>query len=432
MWGAAGRGRMRKAPRKADMATEIEERRIGVSELQLGMYVCRLDRPWTETPFPLQGFLVDTPEQIARVAEYCTHVAIDELRSIDWRPEPHAVAPRKRAPERPKLPIGPPRPVRWRNEASVEDEAPHAREAMQHAEGVVARVIDDVRAGRKLSAQAVTEAVEPIVRSVLRNADAFFWVDSLRRRQEYAYTHAIHCSALAAALGRHMGYPQPTLVEFATGGLMLDVGKAALPEDLLQHAGPLDDAQRREMRSHLTHSLRILEQSGLRSQVVRQMVRTHHERHDGSGYPDGLAGPAIPLFGRVAGLIDTFDAMTSDRPHCAAQARHSVLQQLYRWGDTLFQSEVVEQMTQCLGVYPTGSLVELSTGEVAIVMAQNPARHLRPKVLVLTGADKQLDARFRTLDLMVQPEQAELSALVYIVRTLEPGSHGLDPTELYL
>lgn len=417
---------------RVTMATEIEERRIGVDGLRLGMWVCRLDRPWVETPFPLQGFLLSSPEQIRQLAGYCAHVWIDELRTVDVSPERRPPASRRPASAAAPAPLGPEAPIRYADRSSLDEEVPRARAAQQRAEVLAGRILDDVRAGRKLSAREVADAVDPIVQSVLRNADAFFWIDSLQKRDAYAYSHAINCSALAAAFGRHMGFPEDALIDLASGGLLLDVGKARLPEALLSHPGPLDEAQMRQVRKHVDYSLHILEETGLDNERVHGMVRTHHERHDGSGYPNGLSTTQIPLFGRMAAAIDSFDAMTSDRAYSSALSRHAVLQQLYRWSDTLFQREIVEQLTQCLGVYPTGSLVELNTGEVAIVMAQNQARHLRPRVLLLTGSDKQLDSRFRQLDLMAQADSGDLDTLTYIARTLEPGAYGLDPTELYL
>src|SRR5690606_33382363 len=295
----------RKAFRADRMATEIEERRIAVDDLKLGMFVCRLDRPWVETPFPLQGFLIHSPEQIRELASYCLHVCIDELRSVDTSPELRAApSPRPRPqPPAPRQRLGPARPVRYANRASVEDEAPRAREAQTRAEEAAARIIEDVRAGRKLSSEDVDEAVQPIVQSVLRNADAFFWINSLRKRDAYAWSHAVNCSALAAAFGRHMGFPEDVLVELASGGLLLDVGKAELPDALLAQPGPLDDGQRIEMRRYVELSLRIINDAGGASDPVRHMVRTHHERHDGSGYPHGLRENQTPLFGRMAAVV---------------------------------------------------------------------------------------------------------------------------------
>jgi HD-GYP domain-containing protein (c-di-GMP phosphodiesterase class II) len=424
----AARGQTAPTRRTIPVTLELEERKFGTHELLLGMFVCRLDRPWEGTPFGLQGFLLKTPEQIRALSELCSHVYVDVLRSVDMSPARTVAAP----PPKPRPTIWPVRRVHYSDTVALTDEVPLARAAQQNAEQLAGKILDDVRAGRKLSAQDINDAVEPIVKSVLRSADAFFWINSLRKRDAYAYSHAINCSALAAAFGRHMGFPEDALIDLATGGLLLDVGKAELPEELLAHPGALSDEQFREVRRHVQHGLRILGESGIRSERVTQMVRTHHERYDGSGYPERLSEAQIPLFGRMAAVIDSFDAMTSDRAHSRALSRHEVLQQLYRWSDKMYQREIVEQLTQCLGVYPTGSLVELNTGEVAIVMAQNRARSLRPRVIVLTGADKKLDSHFRTVDLMAQAEGEAKEKAIYIVRTLDPGSYGLDPTELYL
>ena len=188
-----------------------------------------------------------------------------------------------------------------------------------------------------------------------------------------------------------------------------------------------------EVRTHVELASRILDVSGDdHSAEVREMIRTHHERWNGSGYPRRLVGHQIPLSGRMAAIIDSFDAMTSVRPHAAPLARHQALQELYRERDRLYQGELVEQFTGCLGVYPTGSLVELSTGEVAVVMTQNPSRRLRPRVMLLTDADKRLRDEFSPLDLMRQTEGIPISQQVNITRPLPVGAHGLDPAELFL
>jgi HD-GYP domain-containing protein (c-di-GMP phosphodiesterase class II) len=417
------------------LALEIEERRFGTHELKVGMYVCRLDRPWEGTPFALQGFLLRTPEQIRALADLCSYVYVDVLRSVapDKVTPARASAPAARPePSRPRPPIWPSRRIHYTDTVPIADEVPQARVARENAEQIAGRILEDVRAGRKLSSRDVAAAVVPIVKSVLRSADAFFWINTLRRKDAYAYTHAIHCSALAAAFGRHMGFAEDALIDLATGGLLLDVGKAELPEELLNWPRRFNDEQMTLMRTHVQHSLRIVRESGIHSDRVLEMVRTHHERYDGSGYPERLAEAQIPLFGRMAAVIDSFDAMTTDRAHTKAVSRHEALQQMYRWSDKMYQREIVEQLTQCLGVYPTGSLVELNTGEVAIVMAQNRARSLRPRVIVLTDEDKKLDSNFRTVDLMAQAEDEAVDRIVHIVRTLDPGSYGLDPTQLYL
>lgn len=410
------------------MSKEIEERLIGTHQLKLGMFVCRLDRPWVGMPFGMQGFRIASIEQIQMLRELCNDVYIDLIRSSGAYTPPLRGKP---TPPAEKERVGPVRPVTYLDTATPEEEAPRARAAQQNAEVLASKLLADVRAGRPLSSQDVADTVLPIVESVVRSADAFFWINCLRRRDAYAYSHAITCAALATAFGRHLGFPVKDLVALATGGLLFDIGKAVLPDKLLDRVGPLTDTEFREARKHVAYSLRILKELDVQDPNIVKMVGTHHERFDGSGYSEGLRGKHIPLFGRMAAVIDSFDAMTSERPHKKAQSRHEALQQLYRCSDVLYQREIVEQLTQCLGVYPTGSLVELNTGEVAIVMAQNRARHLRPRVMMLTSADKELNPGFPQFDLMNQAEN-DPEYLIGIVRVLEPGSYGLDPAELFL
>jgi HD-GYP domain-containing protein (c-di-GMP phosphodiesterase class II) len=408
------------------VTTEIEEQKVDVRDLAPGMYVCRLDRPWTETPFPLQGFMIETEEEMRELAHLCRHVFVDTERSI----APDVL--RRRAQFDSRDPAALRNAVSYSDSNTIEEELPLARVAHENAARLIENVLDDVRAGRTPSAAAIDEAVVPIVKSVMRSRDAFFWFESLRKRDSYSYGHAISCCALAAAFGRHLGFPAAILNELATGALLMDIGKAVLPDSLLMRAGPLGDDEWSTVRSHVETGLKVVADSGITSEAVTSVVATHHERDDGSGYPNHLAGAQIPLLGRIAGIVDSFDAMTNDRPYRKALAQHAALQQLYLSRNTLFQGELVEQFMSCLGVYPTGSLVELSTGEVAVVMAQNQARRLRPRIMVLTTADKTFDPRLSTFDLMMNTSASDSGEPSFIVRALERNAYGLDLTNLFL
>lgn len=290
----------------------------------------------------------------------------------------------------------------------------------------------DLKAGRPIELDRVQASVEGLVASVLRNPDAIFWLLGLVRRDHYAHHHALQCSALAAAFGRHLAMPRDMILDLATGGFLLDAGMSKVPPELLTHPGPLDEEQRGRVRAHVETGLRILHHAGLMRPAITEMIAGHHERHDGSGYPRGLVGEDIPLAARIAGLVDSYDAMINDRPYRAALAPHAALQALYRERETLFQEEVVEHLLQCLGVYPTGSLVELSNGEVAVVMAQNPARRLKPRVMVLMSPDKRLYQRFVDIDLMQVDNDASGRPGLMISAALPAGAHGLDQADLFL
>lgn len=412
-----------------------QERTISVDRLELGMYVCRLDRDWKDSPFHLQGFLLESEAQLADLKALCREVTIDvaqtradvATRIIATTVQRATVAPTQN--DELKSLKG------HRNYSDLvrfHEELPKAKLAHDQLSAFSIRALNDVRAGRRLHVDEINQAVVPVVESVLRSADAVFWLNALRERSSYEYSHALNCTVLAVAFGRHLGFPEDMLVHLAVGGLLLDVGKAQLSDGLLMQIGPLTEAQVIEVRRHVDYSLAIVAASGNRSPEVEAMAGAHHERIDGSGYPHGLQGTEIPLFGRVAAIIDSFDAMSSDKPYRRGIARHEATGQLYRARNSLFQAELVEQFTQCIGAFPTGSLVELSTGEVAIVMAQNRSRALCPRVMVLTTADKQVRQNFREIDLTTVADLPNPDRRVRVLRALDPGSYGLDPTELYL
>jgi len=315
--------------------------------------------------------------------------------------------------------------------APFAEEVPRARQACVQATRAVAQMVTALRAGQALDAAQVREAVQPIVDSVLRNADAFFWVACLQRRDSYLHSHAVNAAAMAAALGRHLGLPAEALSSLGVGGLLLDLGKCRFPDSLLDAPNALDAETALLMREHVQAGVQMLAAAGIDDAVVQAMVASHHERWNGSGYPQGLRGADIPFAARIAAIIDSFDAMTSERAYQSPSSRHAALQQLYSGHDTLYQRELVEQFLQCMSPYPTGSLVELTTGQAGIVVAQNNARRLHPRVMLLLDAAKALYPRFPVIDLMAHNE-ANPGQSVEIAQALEPGAHGLDLGALYL
>jgi len=418
------------------VAYDLVERRVFVTDLEVGMYVSRLDCEWSETPFPLQGVPITSRDDIDRLSKFCKYVFVDLHRRVAPATVSTVVGlPPRISAAAAKAPP-PPAPANSRlipahvytDTATFDEEVPRAREAFEGVTRFAERLVDDIQHGRAIDPGAVDDAVRPLVASVLRSGDAFSWIESLRRRDTYTYQHAVGCSTLAAAFGRHMGFAPEAIVSLAAGGLLMDVGKAQLPEELLNRAGPLNDGEWELARQHVTEGAAILEHSCVVDPEVRDMLMTHHERYDGSGYPEGLAGAAIPLAGRMAAIIDTYHAMSSQRPYRPAVSQHIALRELYAGRDTQFQGELVEQFQACLGVYPTGTLVELNTGEVAVVMMQNHARRLQPRVAVLTRTDKGPREEFIVVDLMNQADVVRRE----ILRTLPAGSHGIDPREYFL
>ena len=204
-----------------------------------------------------------------------------------------------------------------------------------------------------------------------------------------------------------------------------------IPDEILSKAGRLTEDEMDVIRRHVDFGLALLGKDGGISQTVREMVAHHHERFDGSGYPNGLEGTAIPLPGRIAAIVDCYDAITTARPYQKPISPSAAVKRLYEWRGRDFQPELVEEFIQAIGLYPAGTLVELTTGEVAVVMAESRVRRLRPRVMVILDADKQLLREFYKLDLLHDRDHTDARG-IEIREALEPGAYGIDPAALYL
>jgi HD-GYP domain-containing protein (c-di-GMP phosphodiesterase class II) len=303
--------------------------------------------------------------------------------------------------------------------ASFDEELPKAREVHTQTRLVVDQIIADIQSSKVIPVRKVQEAVLSMIESVVRNPNSLLWLARLKERDPRAYDHGLNVAVFLLCFGRHLGLPKGLLVILGTAGLMQDVGKLRLPRPLLEKRTPLTPAERETLKAHVKHSIDILESSHNASSVLIEIVAQHHERFDGSGYPNGLKGDEITMLGAMSGIVDTYAAMTSSRPYREPAMPQHALRQLYAWRGTLFNPGLVEKFIQCVGIFPVGSLVELNTGEVAIVMAHSQVRRLKPRLMLILDHTRQPYSAPIVMDLLNDPPTP--SGEPYrIVRGLQP------------
>ena len=227
-------------------------------------------------------------------------------------------------------------------------------------------------------------------------------------------------SALASA--RTLGTP------LALAALLHDVGKVSLPTEIIQKLGPLTPSEKQAMRHHPILGEQFFE--GLEHlEPIRPIIRSHHERFDGSGYPKGWKGNQIPVFGRIGGIVDSYAAITSDRPYAKAKSSYDAMRELKALSDKHFQAEMVEQFIRAVGIFPAGTLVELNTGEIGVVLKENQSSRLQPELAIILDSDKQPSEEVKSLDLR---QEGEPTPIFWIERGIEPGAYGIDPREYFL
>src|SRR5581483_3581411 len=396
----------------------MDKRQIPVGELQFGMYVAALDRPWTETRFMFQGFHLRTDQQLAALRKLCRHVFVDPEKSEAPDARPPAATFRIRG------------STAYPETVTVETEFKPARQIYERSVVDVGDLLKPLaKPGAALDAPAVKESVTRLTDSVVRNPDALLLVTRLREKSATAHARALQVSIYMLVFGRFLEPAREELELLGLLGLLQDIGKTRLPASLLEKKGPLTAEEAEAAKRHVEYSAQILRETAGVPERLPELALLHHERQDGTGYPRGLKGDAIGLYGSIAAIADTFDALTAVRPYAEPLSPSSALSYLYRERGTGFHAELVEQFIQCVGAFPVGSVVELNSGETGIVITQNLVRRLKPRVMVVLDPDGRPLRPQKILDLDKDP-QVRPEEPYRIRRTLEQTKLRIDPKDL--
>ena len=264
-----------------------------------------------------------------------------------------------------------------------------AREALGDVVALVAATVRSARKTGKIEIGPINQQVDILLEKVLASPDAIQWLLATETTRGLLNRRALGTSVLCIIFGRHMGFDQQELHNLALGGLLLDIGKTSIPVPILAKPGQLNSAERNFVNRHVTDGLSLIRFNGDVVERVVDMVSAHHERIDGSGYPHKIAATEIPIYARMAGIADTFDALTLDRSYASARSGHSALRFLDALRDIKFDSALVDEFIRAVGVYPTGTCVELVDGSVGLVCGQNAGLPKSPNVLLTTDASGQ-------------------------------------------
>lgn len=417
--------------------------KIHVQDLRVGMYVVELDRPWLSAPFMFQGFEIRTDEELAQVRRLCHYVYIqnkEEYKVAIRRqapvpghtPKAYTIwqetvgASNKRAINKIQLSEAP--PARYPDLHPVEEELPQAVEIETSAREALYTILDDAKLGRSIDTPTAKKAVSQMTQSILRNPDALVWLTHLKHKNEYTALHSLRVCVLALAFGRHLGYEPDKLTILGTGGLLLDIGKLHVPNEILDKPGALTREEFEIVKGHVPSGLKLLEGIHGISSAVLEIVGRHHERYIGNGYVFGMNGDTIGEFGLIGAIVDTYDAITSDRAYHPGLSAADALKILYEGRQIAYHPWFVEQFIQCLGIFPIGSIVELSTGSVGVVITTNRTRRLRPCVAVILSPEKEPYRSPTIVDLMQVTHDADGQPFE-IKNTLPAGAFGIKPTD---
>lgn len=400
----------------------------------MGMYVCELDRPWLETPFLLQGFPLRTDRELETLRQLCRYVYVDTERSepgsIPLRHETSIPLPASKTKvairETPANLAPPPtEPARF------QDHLKKAARVRHKTHDYLRRTLEHVRLGEMVDTAEAQQLISELVEQVVEAPSAMVWMTQLRNRDEYTSIHSVNVCILALSFGRYLGLDKEMLNTVGMGALLHDIGKLCVPLEVLNKPGALTHEEFEIMKSHPAAGHTLLCEDPNVPVGSLEAVLYHHERGDGRGYPRGLSAEQIPFTARLVSIVDIYDAMCSDRVYHDGLPPQEALSRIYRLGGPALDRELVEAFIRCIGVYPIGALVELTTGEVAVIVGLNERQKLRPVVQLLLEADQRTPSERRLINLGSSAWRGHKDAPA-VQRILEPGALGIDLTALIL
>lgn len=395
-------------------------KRITIDQLRPGMYVHDVNCAWMDHPFVSNHFPVKDEQRVQdiRALGVC-ELYIDTARGLDVDDAPTAdevwqstVADMARIAEE--------RQDETRR-VTLAEEIRRAAPLHREANRIVRDMLVDVRLGRHVELEQVEPVVEQMVDSLFRNQDALLPLARLKHHDQYTFQHSVSVCALMVAFARGLGLERPIVREIAIGALLHDVGKAKVPDEVLNKPAKLTEAEFAKMKSHVVQSIVILQHTPGISAIALNVAGQHHERYDGTGYPNRLSGEQISLYGRMAAIVDVYDAISSDRVYHKGMSPTAALGRMLEWSKYHFDPKLVRLFVKSVGIYPTGTLVRLKSERLGVVREQHADRLLQPKVLVFYHAAQRY---------YLEPEEIDLAwpgCQDRIVGHEEYEAWGIDP-----
>jgi HD-GYP domain-containing protein (c-di-GMP phosphodiesterase class II) len=385
-------------------------RNLRVSELKPGMFIIDPGIDWTQRPYLYAAnMLLKSEGDIKQIEEQgYQEVYVDFSRSA-------TPAFGKEFSDRESVSLPGPK-------VSLEEELPAARKVHDESVGYARKFMTDMRNG-KVNVSSATETVEGIMESLERNADALLSLCRLRSVDSYTHMHCVNVSVLTTVFSRYIGEKTDGIFHSGFAGLFHDLGKALIPQNILNAPRKLNNAEFAAMRQHPQLGFdQLASLPGIPSAVLEGALQ-HHEKHDGSGYPNGISGEAISSIGRVVGVADVYDALSSERPYKKAMTAHKALGIMYQISGKEFDPAYLARFIRMMGVYPVGSVVELEDGWKGVVSMSNPESPAKPTVrLVLDAEGKPVRHEDRNL------ADGDASPIRACLAVGDPG--GIDPVKV--
>lgn len=392
-------------------------KKITVNQLRIGMFIHKLDGNWLTHPFWKTSFKLDNPKNISALKESAvTHVWIDISKGLD------VLATEQNTAQQPavKTPS-----LKTSDAASetipLEQEMAAAKETLSRAKQATMDMLNEARMGNSVSTNDIAPLIDEISQSIARNSSAMLTVTRMKTKDDYTYLHSVAVCALMIALGKQINY-QGDFHSLGMAGLLHDVGKMAIPDDILNKPGKLTDEEFEIVKNHPRSGWEILKNSDDIDEIALDVCLHHHERVDGNGYPDKLSGEKLSLVARMAAVCDVYDAITSNRCYKNGWEPANALKKMTEWKNGHFDEKIFQAFVRTIGIYPTGTLIRLKSNRIAVVIGQSDSSLLKPVIKIFLSCSSKANLPHKVIDLSHSNEE--------ILSIESPESWGLTPSDV--
>ncbi len=424
MFGKLFRSQKEVKTKRTHFLSSIDLVQTPVHELVLGMYVSELDKPWLDSPFAFQGFLIESPSQLQQLRENCDFVYIDVTQQKKAVSK-GAFDRKEKIPEDYAFSDTPLEKL-----SDFEHEIKRASLTYQETGHLVTGFMDKVAAGDGIDSQQAKEAVKECVNSVLHSPDAFLWLSQLKDSDAYTAQHSLNVCVLSIVLARQIGMTETQLNQVGLCGMMHDMGKMLVPSEILNKPGKLEPDELAIMQSHTTLGYELLKSSKGMFYGAVDTALSHHERQDGQGYPNKASASKLSIYSNIVAIADIYDAITSDRVYQKGRTHLEATKIMLDVSGSHLHNKLVVKFIESLGSYPPGCFVLLSNGCIGLVIEQNNRFKLRPKVLVVLGANGASALDEYVIDLAAKSPDVDKDALS-IKEIIKPAEYNIDSQKYY-
>lgn len=403
--------------------------KVDSCDIKMAMYIAELDKPWIESPFLFQGFPVNTDEEIEQLRELCDYVYVDTERTpFDVRPSLNVL--NKIASKQPNIPI---ESEKSDNEefSNYKKQLIYAKKLRDKTRDYIDHVLDDVRMGKSVNTKDARIIVTNLVDSIVSSPDASMWLTHLKKRDEYTAIHSVNVCILTITFGRAIGVDKKDLINLGLGALLHDIGKMKTPLEILNKEGKLTKDEFTIMMRHPYEGYSVLKEDKNMSPESLEIILSHHERLDGSGYPGNITEVKITYFTRIVSIVDVYDAITSDRVYHDGISPHDALNKLFQWMPGKYDKELMEKFIKTIGIYPIGSIVELKSGHVGMVAKFDEKNKLRPVIMLLLDKNKKSYSQRKMINTS-NPMWRKKNYSVEIKRIVEAKEYGINVNAILL